>query len=159
MNRNDSLKFVIDNYREAYYKLFPIKNSKLVDEMFNNSCRNIGVKGFSEVIDYLNSLKYPLTLYRGLVIKDEKDLNLDDIGINWTIDKNLFSEYSSFKNCNYIVKTEVNEEQVDFPETIQNYLHYSYKLKEKTGKYPEKEIVLKESPNKNKVEIIEIKEN
>ena len=59
MNRNDSLKFVIDNYREAYYKLFPIKNSKLVDEMFNNSCRNIGVKGFSEVIDYLNSLKYP----------------------------------------------------------------------------------------------------
>ena len=103
---------------------------------------NITDGEWEDIEDYVNSIKFPLTIYRGLKVKSENDINLSDIGVNWTIDEELFfDEDSAFKDSNYVIVAKIDEEQVDWGETIQNYIYYS--LRPQEGRWAESEITLK----------------
>lgn len=107
---------------------------------------NITDGEWEDIEDYVNSIKFPLTIYRGLKVKSENDINLSNIGINWTIDDELFfDEDSAFKDSNYVIVAKIDEDQVDWGETIQNYIYYS--LRPQEGRWAESEITLKKGFN------------
>lgn len=139
-----------NNINEGYDISF-VKNQ--YRRYINNFCRNLNFseekvnkiveeQEYYDVLDFLNKLKFPLTVYRGLRVNNSKDINLDNIGTHWTVDTGLFSAKNSVYKAKYVVIAEVTEDMVDFPNTISNYISYSGS-RPKYGFYPENEITLK----------------
>ena len=118
---------------------------------------NITNGEWEDVIDFVNSLKFPLIIYRGLKLNNIDELNTSDLGVNWTIDDELFfAPESAFYNSNYILATKITEDDIDYPETIQNYIYYS--LRPQEGRWAESEITVKKDFKPNKYYILK-KEN
>jgi len=137
------LQFVQDAFKQSVHNTVSIEaaaNAIIADKM-----RRMTPQKWDDVLNYVNSLKFPLVVYRGFKYlngKDDVRLSPKDLGINWTIDKELFrSNDSHFNNCDYITVGEITEDQVDWVQTIQNYIYYS--LDKISGRYPEKEVTLK----------------
>lgn len=118
---------------------------------------NITDGEWEDVIDFINSLKFPLIIYRGLKLNNIDELNTSDLGVNWTIDDELFfAPESAFYDTNYIIVTKITEDAIDYPETIQNYIYYS--LRPQEGRWAESEITVKKDFKPSKYYIFK-KEN
>lgn len=137
----DELKSVYKKFLKGYYK----NNPELVNKVY----KRVGEEDWSEMLTFFNSIEFPTEVYRGLS-KDE--VNTSNLGVNWTTDLDLFSSGNSvYKNSKAILKTKVNKDDINWEETISNYIYYS--LHPSYGLYPEHELTLKKSPSSDKVEI------
>lgn len=137
----DELKSIYKKFLKRYYK----NNPELVNKVYER----VGEEDWSEMLTFFNSIEFPTEVYRGLS-KDE--VNTSKLGLNWTVDLDLFSSNNSaYKNSKAILKTKVNRDDINWEETISNYIHYS--LHPSYGLYPEYELTLKKSPSSDKVEI------
>jgi hypothetical protein len=135
------LNFIQNAFKEAVMKYNA--NEFLGNLMFKSKLSLMTQSDWDKVLNYVNNIKFPLTIYRGFALADINDLDMSDLGVSWTMDKELFKNLNSaFRNYNYVVIGEIDEEQVDWPETIFNFIHYS--LKNISTRYPETEITLKE---------------
>lgn len=104
---------------------------------------------FESVVDFCNNLKFPLKVYRGLLWKDKSQVDIDNLGVHWTIDKNFINR-NGFET---IIVGEVNEDDVDWKNTQHTYIYYSAN---KTNK--ENEIWLKKNAKPHNVKIYDIEE-
>lgn len=137
----DELKSIYKKFLDKYYK----NNPELVDKVYER----VGEEDWSEMLNFFNSIGFPTEVYRGLS-KDE--VNTSNVGVNWTTDLDLFnSSNSTYKNSKAILKTKVNKDDINWEETVSNYIYYS--LYPSYGLYPEHELTLKKSPSSDKVEI------
>ena len=134
-----------------------MQNIPAAKEVLNTKLADIDEEEWGIIEDFINSIKFPLTIYRGLIIDSLDKLNVKQLGVNWTVDDELFfANNSAFKNVNYVLEAEVNEDQINWPETIHNFVYYS--LRPQYGMYPESEITLKSNYKLNNLEILK-KEN
>ena len=118
---------------------------------------NITDGEWEDVLDFVDSLEFPLIIYRGLKLNDISELNTSELGVNWTIDDELFfAPESAFYDSNYIIVAKITEDAIDYPETIQNYIYYS--LRPQEGRWAESEITVKKGFKPNKYYILK-KEN
>ena len=137
----DELKSIYKRFLERYYK----NNPELIDKVYGR----VGEEDWSEMLNFFNSIEFPTEVYRGLS-KDE--VNTSNLGVNWTTDLDLFnSGNSAYKNSKAILKTTVNEDDINWEETISNYIHYS--LYPSYGFYHEHELTFRKSQSSDKVEI------
>jgi len=104
---------------------------------------------FDSVVDFCNNLKFPLKVYRGLLWKDKNQIDLNNLGVHWTIDKNFINR-NNFKT---ILVGEINEEDVDWKLTQHTYVYYSA-----NKQYPENEIWLKKNAKPHNLEIYSLDE-
>ena len=135
-------EWVVDKFSKAFLKYMPnMPSSKL---MLQAKLKDLDEGEWKKIVDFVNSLSFPLTVYRGLKLENEDTLDVKDLGVNWTVDDTLFfAPNSSFKNSNYIIKGQITEDDVDWEETIQNFVYYS--LRPRYGFYPENEVTLKKN--------------
>ena len=151
---NEELKdrnWIINQFKIAFKKY--MQNIPSADELFNKKLDNISESEWLDIEDFVESLKFPLVIYRGLKVNSPEEINKRDIGVNWTIDEELFfAPNSAFKGSNYVLATKVNENQVNFPETIQNFIYYS--LRPQYGMYPEQEVTLNINPKLSDVVVL-----
>ena len=151
---NEKLKtkeWVVKQFSDAFLSYTPSQS------LLKAKLNNITDGEWEDVIDFINSLKFPLIIYRGLKLNNIDKLNTSDLGVNWTIDDELFfAPESAFYNSNYILATKITEDDIDYPETIQNYIYYS--LRPQEGRWAESEITVKKEFKPNKYYILK-KEN
>ena len=148
-----------DWIKQQFSKTFlhVMQNIPAAKEVLNTKLADIDEEEWGIIEDFINSIKFPLTIYRGLIIDSLDKLNVKQLGVNWTVDDELFfANNSAFKNVNYVLEAEVNEDQINWPETIHNFVYYS--LRPQYGMYPESEITLKSNYKLNNLEILK-KEN
>lgn len=134
--------FILHNFKKAVYDYIPSKSAAEI--MFNAKVKNISDEEFKQIENYVNSFHFPLTIYRGLKLSEGQTVDTSNPGVNWTIDKDIFKQSNSaFKNSTHMLQGVIQEKDVDWPETIQNYIYYS--LRPHYGFYPELEVTI----NKN----------
>lgn len=135
-------KWAVEKFSKAFLKYMPdMPSSKL---MLQAKLKDLDDSEWKKIVDFANSLTFPLTIYRGLKLKDEGSLDTKDLGVNWTVDDTLFfAPNSSFKGSNYVVTGQINENDINWEETIQNFVYYS--LRPQYGFYPENEVTLRKN--------------
>ena len=144
-------QWAIEQFSKAFLKYMPVPSAKL---MLKAKLSNIDDEEWDKVLDFVNSLSFPLTIYRGLKVDNINEINLNDIGVNWTVDDTLFfAPNSAFKNSNYIIQAVITEDDVDWAETIQNFVYYS--MRPKYGMYPESEITLKKTCKLHDIRVLQ----
>lgn len=135
-------EWAVDKFSKAFLKY--MRNMPSSKRMLQAKLKDLDESEWKKIVDFANSLSFPLTIYRGLKLKNEDALDVKNLGVNWTVDDNLFfAPNSSFKNSNYIIKGQITEDDVDWEETIQNFVYYS--LRPRYGFYPENEVTLKKN--------------
>lgn len=148
-NKSESLtedlkdkNWAVDKFSKAFLKYMPnMPSSKL---MLQAKLKDLDESEWKKIVDFVNSISFPLTVYRGLKLENEEALDVKDLGVNWTVDDTLFfAPNSSFKNSNYVVKGQITEDDIDWEETVQNFVYYS--LRPQYGFYPENEVTLKKN--------------
>ena len=147
-------QFIEDAFKDAVYETIPNKNA--ADKMIDSKLSLMDDFDWEALEQYVNDLEFPLMVFRGLKADsiDDIDLTPGNLGINWTIDPDLyFDETSNFNDLDFIVVGEINENQIDWPNTIQNYIYYSLKS-DLINIYPETEITLKIDSIPNKLKIV-----
>lgn len=135
-------EWAVAKFSKAFLKYMRnMPSSKL---MLQAKLKDLDESEWKKIVDFANSLSFPLTIYRGLKLKNEDALDVKNLGVNWTVDDNLFfAPNSSFKNSNYVLKGQITEDDIDWEETIQNFVYYS--LRPRYGFYPENEVTLKKN--------------
>lgn len=151
---NEELKtkeWVVKQFSDAFLSYTPSQS------LLKAKLNNITDGEWEDVIDFINSIEFPLIIYRGLKLNDISELNTSELGVNWTIDDELFfAPESAFYDSNYIIVTKITEDAIDYPETIQNYIYYS--LRPQEGRWAESEITVKKGFKPDKYYILK-KEN
>lgn len=143
--------WVIKQFSDAFISYTPSQS------LLKAKLDNITDGEWEDVLDFVNSLEFPLIIYRGLKLNDISELNTSELGVNWTIDDELFfAPESAFYDSNYIIVTKITEDAIDYPETIQNYIYYS--LRPQEGRWAESEITVKKGFKPDKYYILK-KEN
>lgn len=146
-----SIYWIKQQFSDAFLSYTPSKS------LLKAKLDNITDGEWEDVLDFVNSLEFPLIIYRGLKLNDISELNTSELGVNWTIDDELFfAPESAFYDSNYIIVTKITEDAIDYPETIQNYIYYS--LRPQEGRWAESEITVKKGFKPNKYYILK-KEN
>ena len=132
--------FTVDWAKEQFANAF--KKYTPYDTLLQAKLKDITDGEWEDLLDFINSLEFPLVIYRGLKLGNISDFDRNDIGVNWTIDEELFfAPESKFSGSNYVIAAVVDEEQIDWGETIQNYIYYS--LRPSDGRWAESEVTLK----------------
>lgn len=135
-------EWAVDKFSKAFLKYMP--NMPSSNLMLQAKLKDLDESEWKKIVDFANSLSFPLTIYRGLKLENEESLDVKDLGVNWTVDDTLFfAPNSSFKNSNYVIKGQITEDDIDWEETIQNFVYYS--LRPRYGFYPENEVTLKKN--------------
>ena len=79
-------------------------------------------------LNRVKNLPKTLTGYRILVVNDEKDINLDEIGTHFSENKvELLSNHSFCTGCGdkyYLITAKIPKNEVDLQETLQNNILY-----------------------------------
>ena len=151
-------QFIEDAFKDAVYETIPNKNA--AEQMIKSKLELMDDYDWEALEQYVNDLEFPLVVFRGLKAnsKDEVDVTPGNLGINWTIDPDLFFDSTSnFNDLDYVVIGEISEDQVDWPNTIQNYIYYSLKS-DLINIYPETEVTIKENSNIRKLKILSMDE-
>lgn len=147
-------KFIEDAFKDAVYQTIPNKNA--AEQMIKSKLELLDEFDWEEIEDYINGLEFPLLVIRGLKVNNKDEINLTpgNLGINWTIDPDLFFDpSSSFNDLDYFVIGTVTENQIDWPNTIQNYIYYSLRS-DIINLYPETEITLKQNEIPSQLNIL-----
>ena len=148
--------FTVEWAKEQFANAF--KKYTPYDTLLQAKLKDITDGEWEDVIDFINSLEFPLVIYRGLKLDNISDFDRNDIGVNWTVDEELFfAPESAFSGSNYVIAAVVDEEQIDWGETIQNYIYYS--LRPSDGRWAESEITLKPNFVLNKMIMLKKQDN
>ena len=136
-----SRTFLIQQFKKGIRKYMPIASA--AETMINYKLSQLDEDDWARIENFFNSFTFPLHVYRGLNIKSEQDVNFKNPGNNWTVDSALFhAPFSAFRNSNYILEGYIDEDQIDWPETVQNFMYYSVNAAN-NQRYPENEVTLK----------------
>ena len=136
-----SRTFLIQQFKKGIRKYMPIASA--AETMINYKLSQLDEDDWARIENFFNSFTFPLHVYRGLNVKSEQDVNFKNPGNNWTVDSALFhAPFSAFRNSNYILEGYIDEDQIDWPETVQNFMYYSVNAA-RNERYPENEITLK----------------
>ena len=136
-----SRKFLIQQFKKGIRKYMPIASA--AETMINYKLSQLDEDDWARIENFFNSFTFPLHVYRGLNVKSEQDVNFKNPGNNWTVDSALFhAPFSAFRNSNYILEGYIDEDQIDWPETVQNFMYYSVNAAN-NQRYPENEVTLK----------------
>ena len=136
-----SRKFLIQQFKKGIRKYMPIASA--AETMINYKLSQLDEEDWARIENFFNSFTFPLHVYRGLNVKSEQDVNFKNPGNNWTVDSALFhAPFSAFRNSNYILEGYIDEDQIDWPETVQNFMYYSVNAAN-NQRYPENEVTLK----------------
>lgn len=136
-----SRTFLIQQFKEGIRKYMPIASA--AETMINYKLSQLDEDDWARIENFFNSFTFPLHVYRGLNVKSEQDVNFKNPGNNWTVDSALFhAPFSAFRNSNYILEGYIDEDQIDWPETVQNFMYYSVNAAN-NQRYPENEVTLK----------------
>lgn len=147
-------EFIENAFKDAVYETIPNKNA--ADKMIASKLSLMDDFDWEALEQYVNDLEFPLMVFRGLKADsiDDIDLTPGNLGINWTIDPDLFFDSTSnFNDLDYVVIGEISEDQVDWPNTIQNYIYYSLKS-DLINIYPETEVTIKENSNIRRLKVV-----
>ena len=136
-----SRTFLIQQFKKGIRKYMPIASA--AETMINYKLSQLEEDDWARIENFFNSFTFPLHVYRGLNVKSEQDVNFKNPGNNWTVDSALFhAPFSAFRNSNYILEGYIDEDQIDWPETVQNFMYYSVNAAN-NQRYPENEVTLK----------------
>lgn len=144
--RNKFYKHTFNSYKKS-------NGEDYATDMSNKLTNKFDDEDFEYVANWLNSMRFPLTVYRGYRIDDSSKtvygdgVNLDNPGRHWTTDPQMFFNRGTIGNSkmNYIAVGEVDKNDVDWDSTINTFMYYSLPGKTQYGAYPENEIYLKKS--------------
>lgn len=144
--RNKFYKHTFNSYKKS-------NGEDYATDMSNKLTNKFDDEDFEYVANWLNSMRFPLTVYRGYRIDDSSKIaygdgvNLDNPGRHWTTDPQMFFNRGTIGNSkmNYIAVGEVDKNDVDWDSTINTFMYYSLPGKTQYGAYPENEIYLKKS--------------
>lgn len=112
--------------------------------------------------NWVNSLKFPLQVYRGIVVDDVTKklyggdgINMDKLGRHWTTDPKMFFNNGTIGNSkmNFIFVCTVDENDIDWANTMDMFMYYSIPNKTQYGAYPENEIYLKKNAKPKDVKV------
>lgn len=132
--------FTVEWAKEQFANTF--KKYTPSDTLLQAKLKDITDGEWEDLLDFVNSLEFPLVIYGGLKLGNISDFDRNNIGVNWTVDEELFfAPESAFSGSNYVIAAVVDEEQIDWGETIQNYIYYS--LRPSDGRWAESEVTLK----------------
>ena len=68
-----------------------------------------------EVADFLNSISYPVTVYRGLATDNINDIKTGiKSGVHWTIDPEYIKNQTNLLRFKYVMIGKFNEQDIDF---------------------------------------------
>ena len=111
---------------------------------------------YQEVADFLNSLRFPLTVYRGLKVKDADSINLGNkIGMHWTIDPEYIKNQTNLLKFTYVLIGEIDEKDINLEFTAATYLNYSRENpKTRYNHHREMEVTLKQRRQPNNLKIV-----
>ena len=138
IDKNFILK-TIKQYCDRYYRKLPVERRH---SFYYDTISDLDDRDFENIIKYFSFLDFPLTVYRGLNLPENKEPNLDKLGYHWTTDTKLFDDdYSLFKSSNWIVTATITPKDINWVATISNYLYYTLRH----SFYPENEITLNRS--------------
>lgn len=138
-----------DWYKESVLRIIP--NKRIAQAMIDGKMSLMKDDMWKEIKDFIESLNFPLTIFRGLRLTSLECLNKNDLGKYWTIDKNIFLDKTSkFNDCNVILSGIAQKEDIDFVELTQNYIYYSLN----NQVYPESEVTLKDNVKPIDVQIL-----
>lgn len=136
-----SREFLIQQFKKAVRNYMPIASA--AETLINHKLSQLDESDWATIENFFNSFTFPLHVYRGLRINSEQEVNFKNPGNNWTVDTALFhAPFSAFRGSNYILEGDVNEDQIDWPETVQNFMYYSVNAA-RNQRYPENEVTLK----------------
>ena len=136
-----SREFLIKQFKKGVKDYMPIASA--AETLINHKLSQLDEDDWARIEEFFNSFKFPLHVYRGLNVKSEKDVDFKNPGNNWTVDTALFhAPLSAFRNSTYILEGYIDEDQIDWPETVQNFMYYSVNAA-RNERYPENEITLK----------------
>lgn len=136
-----SREFLIQQFKKGVRKYLPIASA--AETMINYKLSQLDENDWARIEEFFNSFKFPLHVYRGLKVKSEHEVNVNNPGNNWTVDTALFhAPLSAFRNSNYILEGYIEEDQIDWPETVQNFMYYSVNAA-RNQRYPENEVTIK----------------
>lgn len=136
-----SREFLIKQFKKGVRAYMPIASA--AETLINHKLSQLDEDDWARIEEFFNSFKFPLHVYRGLNVKSEKDVDFKNPGNNWTVDTALFhAPLSAFRNSTYILEGYIDEDQIDWPETVQNFMYYSVNAA-RNERYPENEVTLK----------------
>lgn len=153
-NESYNITQVKNKFFKYTYNAYKKNNGEeYAKDMATKLTNNFDDKDFEYVADWLNSMTFPLTIYRGYRINDISKkvygdgVNLDNPGRHWTTDPQMFFNRGTIGNSkmNYITVGEVDKNDVDWDSTIDTFMYYSLPGKTQYGAYPENEIYLRKS--------------
>lgn len=151
-------QFIEDAFKKAVYETIPNKNA--ADRMIDSKLSLMDGFDWEALEQYVNELEFPLVVCRGLKSDSINDVDLTpgNLGINWTVDPELyFDSTSNFNDLDFVVVGEITEDQIDWPNTIQNYVYYSLRS-DMINIYPETEVTLKQNSIPRKLKVLSMDE-
>lgn len=152
--RNKFYKHTFNSYKKS-------NGEDYATDMANRLTNKFDDEDFEYVANWLNSMTFPLTVYRGYRIYDISKkvygdgVNLDNPGRHWTTDPQMFFNRGTIGNSkmNYIAVGEVDKNDVDWDSTIDTFMYYSLPGKTQYGAYPENEIYLRKFAKPKNVKV------
>ena len=140
-----SNKDVVSTLSKSYKKYMRKVRELTIPEAREYILSKYDDEDIQKIVDFVNSLSFPLKVYRGLQSYGKSfSVNLDKPGRHWTVDTKLFTSSNSiFKNATHILCGYVDEDDVDWEHTIDTFANYS--LRPAYNVYPEMEITLKKN--------------
>ena len=147
LTENLTLKKIKDYFFKSKVKYFSSFGPEGSKEIAQKSMDNFDEEDWEYVLKWFNSLSFPLTVYRGFWGKSKEEINLDKIGISWTPDLSVFTGKSTIgtSKMNIIAEATINENDVDWQSTIDNFMYYSIPGRTQYETHPENEITLKKN--------------
>ena len=69
----------ITDYNNKYYRIYDKERRKSI---IYDIISNLDDKDFQDILEYFSNLDFPLTVYRGLSLKQGKDVRLENLGLH-----------------------------------------------------------------------------
>jgi hypothetical protein len=117
---------------------------------------------YLEIQDFMNSLSFPITLYRGITNANRNEIRTGkQSGICWTTNIDFIKKQKHLGKFNYVMIGDFDKSDIDFDKTILQFLGYSLSTSShvnKYGKEPENEIIIKKNKEPKNLQLLDFAE-
>jgi hypothetical protein len=115
---------------------------------------------YAEVADFLNSITFPVTVYRGIKVSDPSKITTGaKSGTHWTIDPNYILNQTNLLPFTHVMIGQFDEKDVNLENTVETYLHYSLEdNKRRMNRHREMEIWTKQRKEPKNLQVMTIDE-
>lgn len=81
---------------------------------------------YAEVANFLNSITFPVTVYRGIKVSDPSKITTGTkSGNHWTVDPNYILKQTNLLPFTHVLIGQFDEKDVNLENTVATYLNYS----------------------------------